>query len=207
MSRATRHERKRGFRCLLLAGSLALLAACSSTRAPITTWDFGAPSAASAAKLSGTVLVLPVEAPAWLDSPAMLYRLSYADRAEARAYAASRWIAPPAELLTERLRAAIAAAGAAVLGPADGVRAGRTLRIELEQFDQLFDSPSSSRVELRLRATVIASGTLAAQRSFTVSVPAPSGDARGGALALAEAARRGVGEVVAWLAMLPQTRS
>jgi cholesterol transport system auxiliary component len=193
-------------RALLLACA-CMLPACSfgpGARAPISTWDFGATArSAPATKLSGTMLVLPVEAPVWLDSPAMLYRLSYADSAEPRVYAASRWIASPALLLTERLRATLADAGSAVLTPGDGIRASRTLRVELEQFDQVFDSPSSSRVAVRLRATVIASGALAAQRSFSLSLPAPSSDARGGAIALADAAQRGVTEIVAWLATLP----
>ena len=193
-------------RTFLALSTSALTASCSlgpAARPPLATWDFGPAPTASAAKLSGTVLVLPVEAPVWLDSPSMLYRLSYADSAEPRVYASSRWIASPALLLTERLRAALAAAGAAVLTPGDGIRATRTLRIELEQFDQVFDSPASSRVALRLRATLVASGSLKAQRSFSLSLPAASGDARGGALALAEAAQRGIGEIVAWLATVP----
>ena len=193
---------------LCLAAFLAV-AGCSvpqGGRAPVATWDFGplpATSATSAApRLSGNLMVLAVDAPAWLDSAAMLYRLAYLDAAEPRAYAASRWIAPPAALLTERLRGAIAAAGAVVLTPGDSIRPVRTLRVEIEEFGQTFDSPASSRARMRLRATVIAAGTLVAQRSFDIAIPAASADARGAATGLAQVANLGMEQLVAWLASL-----
>lgn len=192
-------------RVVLLLG-FVLLAGCATTaRTPTSTWDFGPLPAAAAgsAKLSGPILVLGVDAPAWLDSPAMLYRLAYAEAAEPRAYAASRWIAAPASLMTERLRGAIASSGAVVVGPGDGIRAQRTLRVELEEFDHTFDSPQSSHASMRLRATVIAGGALAGQRTFTISVPAPSNDARGAATALGDAANRCIAQVIAWLGSLP----
>lgn len=179
-----------------------LAASCSlgpTQRAPIATLDFG-PAPAASARVAGTLLVLPVEAPAWLDSSAVVYRLAYADRAEPRAYANSRWVSSPAVLLTERLRATLAASGAAVLTPGDGIRNGRTLRVEVEQFEQVYDGPASSQGILRLRATLAVDGKLAAQRIVEARVPAASADARAGAAALGAAADRAIGELVGWLA-------
>lgn len=199
-------------RAFLSICALVLVAGCGlpqGARPPTTTWDFGplpASAPASGPRLSGNMLVLGADAPAWLDSPAMLYRLAYLDAAEPRAYAASRWIASPAALFTERLRGAVAAAGAVVLTPGDGIRAARTLRVEIEEFGQTFDSPSTSQGRLRLRATLITAGMPAAQRSFDISIPAPSNDARGAATALAQAAHQGAGQLVAWLAALPGAR-
>jgi cholesterol transport system auxiliary component len=188
---------------VVVLGAGLLAAACSlapAQRAPITTWDFGPAPAPSSARLAGTLLVLPVEAPAWLDSPAMVYRLAYADQAEPRIYANSRWVASPSVLLTERLRATLAAAGAAVATPGDGIRNGRTLRVEVEQFDQIFDAPAASQGVLRLRATLVVDGRLGAQKVFEARGPAGGADAKGGALALGAAADRAIGELIGWLA-------
>jgi cholesterol transport system auxiliary component len=78
------------------------------------------------------------------------------------------------------------------------------LRLELEEFSQLFDTPNSSHALLRLRATLTqrspGSETLLAQHSFVVQRPAPSADAAGGVRALTAAADAVVLELEAWLA-------
>jgi len=192
----------------VILSAAAILGACSlpqAARTPLTTWDFGLLQAGAqpgAARLKGSLLVLNVDAPAWLDTPAMYYRLAYAEAAEPRAYATSRWIASPPALITERLRAAAAASGAIVLAPGDGIRAERTLRVELEEFTQVFDSASASRGVLHLRATLLGGGKLLGQQSFEIAVPAASADARGAAGALALASSQTVTRIIAWMASL-----
>ena len=77
-----------------------------------------------------------------------------------------RWSMPPAQLLRQRLREQ--------LSP-------MTLRVELEEFSQLFEAPDQSVGLLRLRATLVQPGPSGekwlAQRSVTVQRPAPSADA------------------------------
>ena len=80
------------------------------------------------------------------------------------------------------------------------------LRIELEEFSQLFESPTASTGLLRLRATAVqpsAQGErLMGQRSFIVQRPAPSADAAGGVRALTAATDAAVEEIDQWLQKL-----
>ena len=80
------------------------------------------------------------------------------------------------------------------------------LRIELEEFSQLFESPTASTGLLRLRATAVqpsAQGErLMGQRSFIVQRPDPSADAAGGVRALTAATDAAVEEIDQWLQQL-----
>lgn len=151
------------------------------------------------------VLVLAeVQASPALGSPAMLYRLLYADAQHLQPYALARWSMPPAELLRQRLADTLGQRRA-LLGPADSITTTgtATLRLTLEEFSQLFDSPQQSRGLLRLRATLSQAGPggeqLLAQRSVIVQRPAPSADAAGGVRALSAATDAAAEELVAWL--------
>ena len=77
------------------------------------------------------------------------------------------------------------------------------LRLELEEFSQVFDNPNTSHALLRLRATLtqrsVGSETLLAQRSFVLQRLAPSPDAAGGVRALTAAGDAVVLELEAWL--------
>jgi cholesterol transport system auxiliary component len=149
-----------------------------------------------------------VDASVALDSTAVLYRLVYADAQALRPYTLARWSMPPAQLLRQRLReqlgasrVVLAAGEAAALAPSPWL-----LRLELEEFSQLFDSPTASSGLVRLRATVTqatAQGDrLVGQRSFVAQRPAPSADAPGGVRALTQASDVVLGEVEAWLTQL-----
>jgi cholesterol transport system auxiliary component len=150
----------------------------------------------------------------------MLYRLTYANPQQLQPYAQARWSMPPAQLLRQRLRARLGEhhlllnAGDRL---AESVKTTATpprppipsqpvlsLRLELEEFSQLFDSPQQSTGLLVLRATLTqASPTgeqLIAQRSFTLQRPAPTPDAAGGVQALSEASEAVALEVGDWVA-------
>ncbi|AEG91373.1 ABC-type transport auxiliary lipoprotein family protein [Ramlibacter tataouinensis] len=192
----------------------ALLAACGTfvdrPQRP-TLYDFG-PLALATAPAAGPAqppLVLPeVEAGAALDGSAVLYRLGYADAHQLRPYAQSRWSAPPAQLIRQRLREhlgrqmVVLNLGEAALGR-DGNARPRVLRLELEEFAQHFQSESASAGVLRLRATLSRNTPegerLLAQRSFSVARPAPTPDAPGGVQALADAVDTLAGEIARWL--------
>ncbi len=186
-------------RVLFAAVIITFIATClpgcgiaPAARAPASTYDFGPPlTGAPAATVP--IVVHDTAAPAWLDSPGIVYRLAYANAAEPRVYGSSRWVSSPANLLTQRLRTTVGG-----LAPTDGVRAEHSLRVELLEFSQTFDAPDRSRGVLRLRATLSRSGALIAQRTLALERPAAANDAAGGARALSEAADAAATEVAAW---------
>jgi len=186
--------------------SVALLSACAGLpeRAPAPLrYDFG-PAAAASQPAAGTrpLLALRVQASPALDSPAMLYRLAYADAQQLRAYSQARWAMVPAELLQQRLREGL---GRQYVLPPTGDAAPRLLHIELEEFSQLFSSADQSAGLLRLRASLLqrtAGGEqLLAQRELQLQQPAASADAAGGVRALGAATDAAVTELVQWLQM------
>ena len=81
-----------------------------------------------------------------------------------------------------------------------------TLRLELEEFSQLFERPGTSVGLLRLRATVVQANAPAeptlAQRMVIVQRPAASADAAGGVRALTIATDAAIQEIDAWLKTL-----
>jgi cholesterol transport system auxiliary component len=204
------------FRGLFVAYFLSL-AGCALPTAPArpAVYDFGAgslqPTPASATRplVKPPLILGEIEASPALDSTAMLYRLAYANPQQLQPYAQARWSMPPAQLLRQRLRAHLGEHHA-LLNAGDSLLSGTktapslNLRLELEEFSQLFDTPELSTGLLRLRATLTqASPTgqqLINQRSFTLQRPAPSPDAAGGVQALSAASEAVALEVEAWVA-------
>lgn len=195
----------------------AALAACATPDKPVraTLYDFG-PGAVlqqNAGPATQPAIVLAdVDASGALDGSAVLYRLGYADAHQLRPYANARWSAPPPQLLRQRLRQQLGR-DRAVLDPGEsaalarnGGAAPRVLRLDLEEFSHLFESPASSWGLLRLRATLTdntsAGERLLAQRSFVIRRPAPTPDAPGGVRALGAAADAAAEEIGQWLVQL-----
>ena len=191
-----------GRRTAFLAVALAGLTACAlgPQREPAVSYDLG-PRASKAAPgaIPALLLVSEMTAPAWLDGHGIVYRLSYDNSARPQTYAASRWVAPPPALLTQRVRSRLADAGGVVTG-SDGARADYALRIELEDFSQYFSSPSASRVALRARASLVrlADRALVAQQVFSAGRDAPSADARGAVAALGQASDELIEALTRW---------
>jgi len=203
------------------------LTGCALPTAPTppAVYDFGVgpprnvPASTHRPPAQAALIVGEIETAPALDSTAMLYRLAYANPQQLQPYAQARWSMPPAQLLRQRLRARLGEhhlllnAGDRL---AESVKTNATptsqptppqpvlsLRLELEEFSQLFDTPQQSAGLLRLRATLTqASPTgeqLIAQRSFTLQRAAPSPDAAGGVQALSEATEAVALEVGAWV--------
>ena len=139
----------------------------------------------------------------------MLYRLAYANAQELRPYQQARWAQPPAQLVQQRLRLLLAAQRP-LLGSLDNVVANAQqqptalLKVEIEDFSQIFDSERNSRGVVQLRATLMGmdakgSNILLGQRAFAAQVPATSADAAGGAKAIATAADQALAELNSWL--------
>ncbi|CAG9270454.1 cholesterol transport system auxiliary component [Paraburkholderia unamae] len=190
---------------LLAAFALGvLLTACAGNAGSINDvrYDLGlqsaqaAPAAAAAPGAKPLLKVLAVVAPPPLDNDGIVYRMAFDSQRTAR-YAESRWAMSPARLLTERLRTSLGAQ-ATVLSGGDAVQAPM-LKVELYEFEQVFESPTQSSGVLSARATLMQGGKVLAQRSFATRAPASTPDAAGGVRALQAASDDFVNQVGAWL--------
>ncbi|MFO0518877.1 MAG: ABC-type transport auxiliary lipoprotein family protein, partial [bacterium] len=172
--------------CLLLASAAAGGCAIGpSVRPPPRLHDFGLlpEQPVRATRLRALLAVPDPSAPGWLDTPSMLYRFAYVDGAQPQVYSLSRWAAPPAELIGARLRSRLARIVEPGLASSrDGVAGEYVVRIELEEFSQVFDTPSASRGVLRARATLISGARRAtiAQRAFAFDRPGAGAAGPGG---------------------------
>ncbi|RKE25748.1 cholesterol transport system auxiliary component [Paraburkholderia sp. BL23I1N1] len=182
---------------LLAFGVLA--AGCAGNPAAISDirYDLGPPSPAASAGTLPAVKVLDVTAPDNLESDKLIYRLSYADAQQTASYANSHWTMAPSQLLTQRLRGALSSRGTVLTG-ADGVHAP-VLKVDLSEFEQVFDSQSQSHAAVTARVTLTQSGKVIGQRTFIARAPSSSADAAGGAQALAAASDDLVAQIGAWL--------
>ena len=196
------------FLCVAMAG-------CSVLDKPVrpAVYDFGPGVLAPPAPVAGHALpvltLADVEVASALDSTAILYRLEYVNPQQLLPYALARWSMPPAQLLRQRLRDQLGQRHT-VLGAGDGHLAGNqpvpVLRIDLDEFSQLFSAPAKSAGLVRLRATLVLSTTsgdrVLGQHTVVAQRPASSGDAPGGVRALAQATDAAVQELAQWLNQL-----
>ena len=206
----------------LITGTSVLLGGCALPDKPTrpTMYDFGpgdiaiqtqarpAPSAPAAA-LAPLALADVATAGGALDNMAVLYRLGYSDAQQLRPYSKARWSMPPAQLLRQRLRERLGQ-HRVVLNASEGVALNRSqnthlplLRVQLEEFSQLFSAPESSVGVVRFHATLAeitpTGERLIAQRQFVVQRPARSADAPGGVRALMQASDAAIDELDQWL--------
>ena len=171
------------------------LSACGSLQnigqkpAPAALFDLGPPTAAPAPAPAAALelSLLDLSAPSWLAGTGIAYRLAYADAFRREIYRDSRWAAPPAALLVERLRQRAAAGRSATAKPV-------LMRLELEEFSQSFSGPTQATVTVRLRAWC---GD-AQMRVFEVTRPAASADAAGAVRGLSAASDALIDELLAW---------
>lgn len=147
---------------------------------------------------------LEVRAPSWLSNAAMQYRIDYQQPAQRQAFAESRWVSPPAEMLERSLRRAFAtnttgpAAGSAPAG--NGCR----LRVELDEFTQVFDTPQSSHASIVARVDLLPArgDAVIARQLVSIRENATSLDARGGVGAHQRASSQLARELAEWLTSL-----
>lgn len=194
-----------------LALALAVLAGCSlpvpdkPVRAEPYDLGLALPLPGNAPAATGAPVALDeVQAPAALDTRHVIYRLLYAgDAQQPRPYSQARWTMPPAHLVQQRLRSALALRHPVV--DASSALAAIEVQARLEDFGQLFSSPSESTGVVRLSVTVATApntpggSRLLGQRLFVASQPAPTPDANGGAQALRLATDDVVRQAVDWI--------
>lgn len=162
--------------CLLLAGCFT--GGKRGGDSPLAIYDFG-PAPGRLVELRPEPLAMEVRAPLWFDSMGIDYRLSYLDPSRLREYARARWAGPPAQMIQLRLGSQL---GLAVSGQS---QAKCLLRIEINEFSQVFSTVDQSRGVLRGRAQWLGrKRDLVAEMPLDLIEAAPSPDARGGVAAL-----------------------
>lgn len=201
--------------------SLYFLAACSALPVPplqAVEYDFGVRQTASPApdpmhaqaQTRAPVVLAAMESPGIPEgSAALQYRLAYDSAQQLRAYQQARWSQPPADLVQQSVVSELArhrpvlSGGAARAAARSSASGALVLRLELEEFSQIFSSPTQSAGVLRLRATLAEARSqgevLRGQRVFSTQVAATSADAAGGSAALAAAAAQTAREMADWL--------
>lgn len=196
--------------CLWLAGCSVL----PQPPAQPVRYDFG-PVPAEAASPAPTAQRAPIVL-AQVDAPGLgnadtsiLYRLAYADDQVLRPYQQARWTLPPAQLVQQRLsshmgreRSVLSGSDARLQLRTQG-RLPAVLKVDIEEFSQVFRSARDSVGWVRLRATLVdrqpQGDVLLGQQSFTVQQPAASADAAGGVRALTQATDQAIARLDAWL--------
>ncbi|MES2106856.1 MAG: ABC-type transport auxiliary lipoprotein family protein [Pseudomonadota bacterium] len=197
------HVLKLAFISCLGAGLLA----CSTTAAPpVQLFDMGqAPTIQTPQAANGKIPAISladVSASPALDSNYMLYRLQYENGQQLRSYAQNRWSMTPAQLLAQRLKLRFAGAGGVIVSATDGAANLPVLKLDLDDFSQLFASASSSVAHVSVRASVFKGRNLVAQQSFSQQADAAA-DAPGGARAMAAASDALIDNIMLWLQGLP----
>lgn len=159
-------------------------------------YDLGLVEAAAVAAAVAPVRV-EVVAPSWLNGTAMQYRLAWRQPDRRRSYVESRWVAQPADMLSQSLGRALNAGA----DNGEGVASRCRLRIELDEFIQVFDTERDNHVQLVVRAQVLPlRGELAlATREFRRTDAAATADAEGGVTAARMAVRGLAGDIARWL--------
>ncbi len=188
---------------LAMVSTLALGGCASGTPSAVSNvrYDLGPPAPIANAMNTPPVKVLNVSAAKDLDSDNFVYRLKYANGQRTGAYSDSHWTMSPADLMTQRLRTALAAHGTVLTG-SDSVRAP-LLQVDLTDFEQVFDSSDQSHGEVSARATLSVHGQVIGQRTFIARAPSYTADAAGGAQALAAASDDLIAQMAAWLGVQP----
>jgi cholesterol transport system auxiliary component len=189
---------------ILLAASL--LSACvggARNEPPALVYDFGLPAKQLVDEGTWSRLALEVRSPPWIDTRNIDYRLAYEEPLKKREYAGSRWASSPGLLLAQQLRQQLGAVSAGGNAAADCL-----LRVELQEFSQVFDAPQKSRAVLQANVSLIDTRRqLVAQRQVAIEHQAATPDAHGGVNALVKASAELGQQLADWLASLDKSNT
>lgn len=187
-----------------LCGALLVaccLAGCNSLglQAPQTAiYDFGL---IEPARIPPAVVPARIEvtAPSWLSGSSIQYRLAWSQPERRRAYAESRWAAQPADMLTVSLGRALRIGNGGNNGGHMGARC--RLKVEIDEFIQVFDTEQRNHVELVVRVELLPPrGELPlAWREFRQREAGITADAEGGVKAARAAVLGLAGDIAGWL--------
>lgn len=175
-----------------------LLSACFTAGkrggdAAMAVYDLGPGQESPVERSTGAPMAIEVRAPLWFDSLGIDYRLAYAEPERLREYARARWAGPPAQLIQRRLMRDLD-----LIAAGQG-RAACVLRLEIDEFSQIFDTPASSRAVVQGRVQWLDRGRgRLAERPVSLVQPAPSADSRGAVSALTAAVAQLTVAIVHW---------
>lgn len=185
-------------RCILSIVVCLFLASCYGTGkrggdSALAIYDFGPPVENRGLVQRRSELAVEVRAPMWFDSLGIEYRLLYEEPQRLHDYTRSRWAGPPAQLIQQRLIQQLG------LMPSGQGRTRCVLRIDIDEFVQLFDTPTTSIGMIKGRGQLLdRSRTSLATYDFRIDRPTTSGDARGGVAALTAAVDQLVADLLDW---------
>ena len=161
-------KRLRPFTALL--ATAMLLAGCALTPSvpPRAVYDLGPPPAPPAASTAAGPIawrLADVTAAPAIAGEGIAYRLAFQQAQRLEVYRDSTWAAPPAALLTQRLREQ--AAAAAPCTP----RAPGLITVHLDAFEQVFSSPSMMDAAVDAPGDAPRSPAIEPSAEVTTSVP------------------------------------
>ena len=183
---------------LVAAGLLSACTGIAGNTPPVAVYDFGLPAARLVADGTWSRLALEVRSPVWFESLNVDYRLAYDEPLKQREYVGSRWAGAPGVMLAQGLRQQIGAVNATGNTVTDCL-----LRVELQEFSQIFDTPQQSRALLQGNVSLIDSKRqVLAERPVVIEIPAATADANGGVNALVAASTELGHQLADWLGRL-----
>ncbi len=182
---------------------IGLVSGCAVQTPHIAHYDFGSPRQADQSKTDDLkmkhIRIARMDAPAWLNNHFIHYRLNYDNERQIRPYANNQWVAPPADLFEQRLKARLARTGTLVLSETNNQVSAPALQLEILDFIQLFDDANHSRAQISVRITLFDQQLPLAQTTFVRQQVAPTPDASGGAQALAAATDALIDDLLVWI--------
>lgn len=180
------------FTSSLFIGTLAACVGINKTKQNIAVYDFGLsiPSESNQQISSKIILEEPVSTTS-LNNNKIRYRLNYQNPSRIFFYAESRWAATPSELFSNMLSRMLNAAKNPMTC---------TLKLKIEAFDQVFQTPSASEGFVQLSVFLIEkkSQKVISSQLITESVSANSPNAQGGTVALKLASESALKKVINW---------
>jgi|APIni6443716594_1056825.scaffolds.fasta_scaffold45964_2 ABC-type uncharacterized transport system auxiliary subunit len=184
-------------RLLVIACCLLLVACYGGGRrggdAALEIYDFGLPVSRFAERPVGGELAVEVRVPLWFDSLGIGYRLAYAEPARLREYTRARWAGPVAQLVQQRLMQRLD------LVPAGQSRSRCVLRVDIDEFSQVFATPAVSNALLQARVQLLdRSRARLAGFDARIEKPAVAADSRGGVAALTAAVDQLAADLLRW---------
>jgi cholesterol transport system auxiliary component len=178
--------------------TLALLTGCALTPAVPTRSVYDLGPVAAPAPAGGAVAwrIADVTASPSAAGEGIAYRLTFQQAQRLDHYRDSLWAAPPAELLTQRLREQL------VSPVTCHGRAPALLTVQLDAFEQVFSSATQSQAVMRVQTTLwpAAPGATATQQHWRLERPATTPDAAGAVRALSQAVDDWLPQLAAWAA-------
>jgi cholesterol transport system auxiliary component len=159
--------------------------------------------AARAPAFPGTTLRLAtLRGPFTVAGQDLFYSLRYRSPVHVARYSQARWAAPPGGMIGSAVEDWLGRSGhwGAVLGPDDSGSADYILRLEIQEFMQVFPAPRESRAVLAVRAVLQKPGGKdPAQRRFAYHRPTDGVDAEAAAAGLNRNLQRLCGDLERWL--------